>query len=502
MSGQFVDQLRQDMIDQAVWNDQLVQQSGIQLIDTPFVTVGGGIGSFTVVDYLRLAGVHTSQITVLGNQDKPYATYKALANNSQIPDYERLRSDAGSVLDSPWGFPSYAFREAAATKKLGPLWTVLTEPIFSEYYTPQAAQVYQSVEREIARIGWYEMLKLGQVRMIRRRAEGGYFVVFTPKDHNARIIYRTRFVHVAVGYPGIKMLQDLQEYKVKHKDLSRVVNAYEDHSQIYSALAQRPGRVLVRGSGIVASRVLQRLLDQHESGRPIQVLHLFRNYVAGPQKTPSAGTRTGKNGFAYQAFNYPKAAWGGQLKDQLLNLHEQGRADLIRQTGGTNTAPRASWTDQLHRCQQQGSYVQLIGQVKDIHPVEGQGIRTVVEGPNGPISVDADFIIDATGLEAGVDRDRLLTDLINSGGARKNTFGRLQVTPNFEVEGAGTGVGKVYASGAMTLGGPYAPVDSFLGLQYAAQQIVDDLAANGFGQRMGPLRSMSQWFKWLRNQQP
>lgn len=502
MSGQFIDQLHQGMVDQPVWTDQLVAESGMQTIDTPFVSVGGGIGSFTVVDYLRLAGIHTNQITVLGNQDKPYATYKTLANNSQIPDHERLRSDAGSVLDSPWGFPSYAFREAAAKKDLTPLWSVLTEPILTEYYTPQAAQVYQSVDRETARIGWHEMLKLGQVRLIRRRADGGYFVVFTPKNHSARIIYRTRFAHIAVGYPGIKMLQDLQDYKIKYKDLSRIVNAYEDHSQIYSALAQHPGRVLVRGSGIVASRVLQRLLDQHESGRPVQVLHLFRNYVSGPQQTPSSGTRIGKNGFAYQAFNYPKAAWGGQLKDQLLRSHEQGRADLIRQTGGTNTAPRASWTNQLARCQQQGSYVQLVGQVKDIHPVEGQGIRTVVQAQNGPIEVDADFIIDATGLEAGVDRDRLLTDLITNGGGRKNTFGRLQVTPSFEVEGTGTGFGKVYASGAMTLGGPYAPVDSFLGLQYAAQQIVDDLAANGFGQRMGPLRSMSQWYRWLKNMQP
>lgn len=295
------------------------------------------------------------------------------------------------------------------------------------------------------------MLKLGKVRMIRRRAEGGYFVVFTPKGHNARVIYRTQFVHVAVGYPGIKMLKDLQEYKVKNRDLSRVVNAYEDHSHIYSTLAQQPGTVLVRGSGIVASRVLQRLLDQHESGRPLKVVHLFRNYVYGPQKTPSTGTRSGKNGFAYQAFNYPKAAWGGQLKDRLLASSEQTRADLIKQTGGTNTAPRKSWTDQLHRCQKQGSYVQLIGEVKDIHPVEGQGIRTKVEGANGPISVDADFIIDGTGLEAGVDRDRLLTDLISSGGARKNTFGKLQVTPAFEVEGTGTRLGKVYASGAMTL---------------------------------------------------
>ncbi len=39
------------------------------------------------------------------------------------------------------------------------------------------------------------------------------------------------------------------------------------------------------------------------------------------------------------------------------------------------------------------------------------------------------------------------------------------------------GPGRVYASGVMTLGGPNAAVDSFLGLQYAALRSVEDLAA-------------------------
>jgi len=54
----------------------------------------------------------------------------------------------------------------------------------------------------------------------------------------------------------------------------------------------------------------------------------------------------------------------------------------------------------------------------------------------------------------------------------------------------------------MTLGGYYAGVDSFLGLQYAALRIADDLAANGLGRRIGPLRSTSQWLKWMRNKRP
>ena len=57
----------------------------------------------------------------------------------------------------------------------------------------------------------------------------------------------------------------------------------------------------------------------------------------------------------------------------------------------------------------------------------------------------------------------------------------------------------MYASGAMTLGGPYAGVDSFLGLQYAALRAADDMAAVGALPRIGPLRSARGWWGWARN---
>ena len=54
----------------------------------------------------------------------------------------------------------------------------------------------------------------------------------------------------------------------------------------------------------------------------------------------------------------------------------------------------------------------------------------------------------------------------------------------------------------MTLGGPYAGVDSFLGLQYGALQIADDLAGIGFAPRLGVGRSLRQWWRWARNRTP
>ena len=66
------------------------------------------------------------------------------------------------------------------------------------------------------------------------------------------------------------------------------------------------------------------------------------------------------------------------------------------------------------------------------------------------------------------------------------------------------GPGRFFAVGAMTLGGPLAGADTFLGLQAAAAVIVEHLLkehAPGL-RRMGPLRSLYQWTKWVRRVAP
>jgi hypothetical protein len=57
----------------------------------------------------------------------------------------------------------------------------------------------------------------------------------------------------------------------------------------------------------------------------------------------------------------------------------------------------------------------------------------------------------------------------------------------------------MYAAGSMTLGNYFAGIDTFLGLQYAAVRIMDDLASRGFIKKMGPARSVTQWWKWARH---
>jgi hypothetical protein len=64
--------------------------------------------------------------------------------------------------------------------------------------------------------------------MVRRRHGGGYFTILTPPpgvSSTRRVAFRSQHVHLAIGYPGLKFLPDLQEYREKYQDLARTVNA-------------------------------------------------------------------------------------------------------------------------------------------------------------------------------------------------------------------------------------------------------------------------------------
>ena len=53
-----------------------------------------------------------------------------------------------------------------------------------------------------------------------------------------RVAFRSQFVHVAVGYPGLKYLPELQRYRTEHNDYRHIVNAYESHEHVYERLMQ------------------------------------------------------------------------------------------------------------------------------------------------------------------------------------------------------------------------------------------------------------------------
>jgi hypothetical protein len=108
-------------------------------------------------------------------------------------------------------------------------------------------------------------------------------------------------------------------------------------------------------------------------------------------------------------------------------------------------------------------------------------------------------------MEAKIETNPMLKDLLEHHKLGRNPKGRFKVANDFEIIGMeNNNKGRIYASGVMTLGGPYAAVDSFLGLQYAAQRSVDSLTrlrAPGLRYLNG-FRSISQWLRWARGVAP
>lgn len=494
--------LPDELINTSIWSDELVAHAGIRVVDAPIVSVGGGIGSFVFVDMLRIAGVPAGDIAVLSNLQAPWQTYEYLTRVSQIPRHERLRSDSASCPDNIWGFPGYALREAWNAKRPGPALNVLAEPVLADFYTPKAGHVFETMASEARRIDYGSTVHNGQVRLIRRRAGGGYLTLLTAPS-GERIAYRSGYVHIAVGYAGLRFLPDLQAFRDAHDDRVRVVNAYESHEHVYDTLRRRGGTVVVRGGGIVASRILQRLMDdrQHHGARTT-IVQVLRTFVDGPNATYGRARRKGGGGVAYQGFNWPKSAWGGQLREHFERLDGEARADLYAQVGGTQTPWRRSWQRQIKTATAEGWYTVRQGEVRSLQPRDDGRLSLQIESqrdPADPTELDVDFVIDCTGLDADIDESPLLADLLRHGGAGRNPLGKLDVERTFEVRGTRSEPGRMYAVGQATLGGYYAGVDTFLGLQYAALRVADDLADIGAVPRLTTGRSLRQWWRWARH---
>jgi pSer/pThr/pTyr-binding forkhead associated (FHA) protein len=388
----------------------------------------------------------------------------------------------------------------------GYLWQVFAEPTFAQTYTPRAKNVFASLDREAKRIGWETMFRYGSVRAIRKTTDGRYAIAYscttTGQRNHAFLI--VRYLHLATGYPAIKFLPDLQAYREKTLDFKSVVNAYEPHNHVYQHLEQYGGTVLIRGRGIVASRIVQRVYEARHRNQQIRLVHLMRSPKPQGNKFGTA-QRPVENHYEFQPFNWPKACWGGELREILENAKPDERQRLLADWGGTTTAARRDWRHIVAEGLRLGWYKIEFGEVERVER-EPSGVITYIQEKNfkGQIRLEADFIIDATGLDATVTASPLLNDLIKHYQLPLNPLGRLTVSNEFELVEMRGARSRLYASGAITLGGSYAAVDSFLGLQYAALRAVDAIAstkAPGI-KPLHFLRSLVEWFKWVANQSP
>ena len=510
-----------DMFDKPVLSIRELEQARMGLRETTYLTVGGGLGSFSWVNYLVIGGADPQQIVALGFPPiEPYARYKQLCLNSQIPDYERLRSNSDACPDNIWGWPGYAVREVWQNIKSSEFreaakisWQIFNEPMV-ETYTPRATDVYKGIDREAARIGWDKIWMPARVEAIRKTDDGRYVVLYSNPNDNQPIhsLMVAQYLHIAVGYPGVRFLPDLIEYRQRTGDNKRVVNAYEIHDHVYQQLAKRGGTVLVRGRGIVASRIIQKLSEvrmkrQQENKDPnVNILHLMRKPKPYGQKFGRV-KRIAENHWELQPFNWPKAAWGGTTRYKLERANDFERDQLLTVLSGTTTADRQDWRDMIEMGQREGWIDIQFGAVERVVRDKKSGkVVTIIKGQNiaKKQKLDADFIIDATGLDAALDHNPLMRDLRQIYNLPLNIKGRLQTAIDFELEGLRNAPGHAYIAGVMTLGSSFAPVDSFLGLQYAAMRSVDSLTqmkAPGL-KKLNGLRSLMQWIRWARGAKP
>ena len=494
-----------------------LQRSNFPVETTTYLAIGGGLGSFVWVDHLQIYGADPRDIVSIGFEPKPYGRYRRLCKNSHIPGRERLRSNSDSCPDNVWGWPGYAvreswheFRRGNFKASLGLLWQIFNEPTFSDTYTPRSGNVFRSIDREAERIGWQNIWRPGRVKAIRKTTDGRYAIAYTETQSgrfNGHRLLIAQHVHISVGYPAIRLLPDLYEYRIRTKDFTRVVNAYEKHDHIYKKLQDQGGVVLVRGRGIVASRILQRLYEARRQNPNIAILHLMRSPVAEGHRYGYA-QRQVENHWEFQPFNWPKSCWSGDLRKLLERATDEERQQLLNDWGGTTTADRTDWRDIIRDGLREGWYHQSFGAVKKVdYDRNSNALITSIRGV-GDIQSDthlnADFIIDATGLVSEIDSHPLLDDLLKHYRLKRNPQGRFKVRNDFEIQGMRNQNGRMYAAGVITLGGPYAAVDSFLGLQYAALRAVDSLTATGApGLRyLDGLRSIRQWLRWARGVQP
>lgn len=494
-----------------------LQTLGYPLEETVYLTLGGGMGSFAWVDMLTICGVKSEQIVAIGAEPKPYARLQRLATNAQLTPDQRLRSNSDACPDNLWGWPGYATREVWRELRRGHLaraarigWQLFGEPNLAETYTPLAGDVFAAIEREASRIGWDRIWRFGRVRAIRKTDDDRYVVAYSqtsPGEGRVHKLILASYLHLAVGYPAIQFLPDLQEYREKTHDFKRVVNAYEEHNHIYEHLRLHGGTVLVRGRGVITSRILQRLYETRKVNADISVIHLmptplFKGSQHGRAK------RTVRHHWEYQPLNWPKAAWGGDLRFQLEQVTDDVRDQLLNDLGGTTTSDRRDWIAMVDEGVKEGWYKIRFGHVERVERDDKTGkLDTIIRGRTsleGHTALLADFVIDSTGFVANVENHPLLRDLIGHYNLPRNVKGRLKVSTDFELPEMQNGRGRMFASGATTLGSAFAPVDSFLGLQYAAFRAVDFLArqpAPGI-RPLSVFRSVRQWFRWARGVAP
>ena len=541
------------------------------------VSVGGGLGSFALVDQLRSLGTSTDSIAVVSIFETPYRRLKTLLENSQVKSTDRLRSDSQARIDNPWGFPSYSMSEARTRKSLAPLARAALEPIVMEYFTPRADLVYRGLERESGRIAWTSMVSLGPALAIRCSRGGGYYIVKIcdqswrrlvsnlPKlpltNNNDQVdwelspcmntdireivarefpgtlewvrdnlslspwinqecfrkgdlpnhleILESRYVHLASGYTSLNLDAAIfgDSQRPVHVGETKVVHTYHPHDVDLESCIKEDSPVIVRGAGIAASQELNRAIELRRTNRSrSKIIHVVNSGddIALSDTTAIEDLKLSKLSklpVRKFPFVFPRGAASGSLAKELTRKTPRDLVGTIAALGRPSSPKRKVWESNTSLAQDQGWLTTLAGTLVIDHSQDQAVPELMIDGKHDRITVKRGLLIDCTGLKCDVDEDLLTDDLLACGIGHKNSLGRLYVDQQFRVN-VNNHDGALFASGPLILGCSYAPVDSFWGLQFVAQEILSQLDLAPKILSRGQKNTLVAWFSWIRGARP
>ena len=469
-------------------------------MNAKILAIGGGLASFAVVDALRSNGVSKGDIRVIGEYAKPYGKFKERCENSGIAPNDRLRSDSSATPGNIWGWPTFGMREVITLAKHGHLLKsskliarLFTEPIFGDVYTPKLSHVTEAIDRECSRIGYENMLLIGSVVKV-TKVSGGWQATYLDEQGREQVI-TAEFIHVATGFQGNKHSQDHEHLVSKFGRLYSHV--YDKHEHLYKLAEAEGGTVVLRGRGIAASRVLERLLKISEKQPKLKVLHLMNSKLTGEGAPIRINRRT-------QSFNFPKDAFGGHKAERYMKLERDDRKDFIDSFGQTTTPMRKHWTKLMSQATKRGQYSIQVG------TIAADENRIFVD-PKGVGAAIRDIVgfIDATGLIRDPQNTDLFRSLASTGDVVFDGNGFLKVSERFELTNSNHSKSNIFAGGNLALGGPYSPVDSFSGINLnghiVAHEIIRRLTNSKDVRKPiidSPVASAAAWLRWARGVAP
>lgn len=456
-----------------------IQKITKNITETKYVTIGGGIGSFVFVDYLRIVGIPHSQIAVITDSKKPYEQFRNYCENSGIGPNDRIRSDSSGRPDNIWGFPGFAVSEAIEELRWGNLfksfslfYQIFTEPILRDFYSPKSSLLFNSMDRESKRINWDSMKLPGKALFIRKTTDDR-LVIFVEEGKKISAVI-ANFLHLSLGHKGKRS---------KLPQNKRISFIYEDHDDLINDLKNNGGKIVILGRGIAAARIIEKLLNFNKDN--LEVISLFRDEESKDSDFRKI-KRANFNGWKLQYFNWPRSAFGGSLSSKKQSFH-------IWST--PTTPPRREWISLLNKSLQNGLYKIEIGDIQKITETH-LGLLIEISKENLLRELHAQYIIDCTGFDDSIFSNELYSDLQKTYRLPLTTVNGFEVNNSFEIEKLKSENSRVFITGTSASGNHYGPVDSFFGQGFASYKIVESI---GLFKKFNFIDSIFAWGKWIMN---